>query len=447
MNFPAPLLLRWERLKASPLGYRLAKGAFWSMLGTFFARALALLASIVTARVLGAGGFADLCYIQLTTGLFGSFAGFGIGMTATKYVAEYRQLDPAKAGQIMALCSLFSGLTGLLTGVSLFLFAPWVATIIPSAQNLSGLLRIGSVGLVMGAISSAQTGALTGLEAFKTIARINLWAGLTAFPLAVAGVLLWGLPGAVWGLVGALAVNVALNYLMLRQAAIAVQIPVTYRGCLRHRRILWRYSLPAVLASLTVTPVNWLCNVLLGKQAGGDLQVAIFGAADRWRSSILLVPNAVATIVLPILANLAGQKDERRRNKVLFYNIVFVGGFTLAAALGLSLFAPFIMTGYGKDFVPGQGVLVLLLFSAVLNATISVIGQSIASAGKMWWGMILNFIWGVALVGSAWFLIRWGAVGLAWANLIAYGLHLVTVSAYTYWFIIKKSYVVESRGA
>ncbi len=47
---PSHLLPYWNRLKASPLGYRLARGAFWSFSGTIVARSLALLASVLVMR-------------------------------------------------------------------------------------------------------------------------------------------------------------------------------------------------------------------------------------------------------------------------------------------------------------------------------------------------------------------------------------------------------------
>jgi hypothetical protein len=71
-HFPA----LWDRLEASPLGYRLARGAFWSLAGTFISRGLSLIASIIVARMLGKVGFGELGIIQSTMGMFGVFAGF-----------------------------------------------------------------------------------------------------------------------------------------------------------------------------------------------------------------------------------------------------------------------------------------------------------------------------------------------------------------------------------
>ena len=65
---PGPLLPYWDRLEASPLGYRLARGAFWSLIGTGVSRGLALAAAIVAARVLGKNSFGELGMVRARAG-------------------------------------------------------------------------------------------------------------------------------------------------------------------------------------------------------------------------------------------------------------------------------------------------------------------------------------------------------------------------------------------
>ena len=50
--------------------------------------------------------------IQSTVGMFGVFAGFGLGLTATKHVAEFRQSDPERDGLIIGLSALIAIGTG-----------------------------------------------------------------------------------------------------------------------------------------------------------------------------------------------------------------------------------------------------------------------------------------------------------------------------------------------
>lgn len=62
------------RLKAyPPLAARFARGASWSLAGMGAAQALAVIASIVTARLLGKVGFGEFGMVTGTVGAFGSW--------------------------------------------------------------------------------------------------------------------------------------------------------------------------------------------------------------------------------------------------------------------------------------------------------------------------------------------------------------------------------------
>lgn len=78
------------RLILSPLSSRLVRGTLWSFGGAAASRGFTLVASVMTARLLGVEAFGELGAVQSTIGMFAVFAGFGLGLTATKYVAQLR---------------------------------------------------------------------------------------------------------------------------------------------------------------------------------------------------------------------------------------------------------------------------------------------------------------------------------------------------------------------
>src|SRR5438105_966213 len=134
---PGSLVPLVNRIQTSPLGYRLAKGAFWSLAGTVVSRGLALFAWILVPRMLGTTAFGELGIIQSTIGLFGTFAGLGLGLTATRYVAEFRVKDPARAGRVIAFSTLTANLTGLAASIALLVLAPWLAVNMLAAPHLT----------------------------------------------------------------------------------------------------------------------------------------------------------------------------------------------------------------------------------------------------------------------------------------------------------------------
>ena len=117
-----------ELLPADSLRARFTLGIVWSLAGAVVSRGFLLAASIVCARFLGKDGFGALGMIQSTAGMFGIFAGLGLGLTATKYVAEFRRQDPEKAGRILALSASAAFVFGCVITVLLIFLAPFLAT-------------------------------------------------------------------------------------------------------------------------------------------------------------------------------------------------------------------------------------------------------------------------------------------------------------------------------
>ncbi|MDE3136086.1 MAG: oligosaccharide flippase family protein [Acidobacteriota bacterium] len=410
-------------LPSGSLRARFALGAFWSLAGATLSRGSLLAASVVCARLLGEAGFGALGMIQSTVGMFGVFAGLGLGLTATKYVAEFRRSDPEHAGRILRLSATAAFCAGLAMAAALILAASFLSRTVLAAPSLAEPLTLGAGLVFFGAINGAQTGALAGFEAFATIARVNLWSGVLSFPLIALGVLSDGLAGAVIGMVAALGVTWLLNQRALARECSLAGVPRMTEGCGREWPILHQFSLPAFLASVIVAPGLWLSSALLVRQPHGYAQLGLYTAADKWRLLILFVPTSVSTTTLPVLASLYGEGDGRGFRGVFRANLLVNTGLALVAALLVSLFASPILAIYGHGFRQGGAVLVVLAFAALPGALNTVLGQPLVAARAMWWRLAFDLVLVGSLVGLAWILIpRYGALGLASAYGLAFSI-------------------------
>ncbi len=430
---PSFLRSTLDRIENSPLGYRLAKGVFWSMAGAVISRGLMLVASILVARILGKTGYGELGMLRTTVGMFGVFAGFGLGLTATKHVAEFRQSDPERAGRIIGLSGLFAMGTGGLMALGLFTFAPWLAEHTINAPHLAGVLRIAALILFIEALNGAQTGALSGFEAFKTIAHVNLFVGLISFPLLVAGAYYGGLTGAVWALSLNLGVNWFLNHLALRKEARRYSVPFTFLNCSRERSILWKFSLPSVVSGTMVGPVFWISKSMLANQPNGYAGLGAFAVAESWRAILFFACGMITQASFPVLSQLYGDGDRRLFKKTLFTQFCLNGTIVSLGALIVILLSKPIMNLYGPDFSDSALVLVLVMLSCIPMQLANVAGMVNKCVGNIWWGVLLNSLWGVAYLLSTAFLIGYGVLGLAWATVIAYCFHLSFTTIYMVW--------------
>ena len=410
---------------------RFVVGAFWSVAGAMISRGFVLAASVVCARFLGKEGFGALGMIQSTTGMFGILAGLGLGITATKYVSELRRLDPLRTGRILALSAAAAFVSGSVIALVVILLAPYLAQQVLAAPQLAGPLAIGAGLVFFGALNGAQTGALAGFEAFQTIARVNIYAGLASFPLIVLGVWRLRLRGAIWGSVAALAINWALNHRALRQECEKAGVAYQFAHCSRELSVLYRFSLPALLGSILVVSAIWVCNAMLARQPQGYAELGLYAAADKWRVLIVFVPTYVFAMVLPVLSNLHGEGDGAAFQKVFNANLRLNGSLALAAAVLIAVFAGPIMHVYGAAFRGGRVVLVVLACSAIADVFNAMLGQPLVAAHKMWWRFGFDVLLMVLLLGFAWVLVpKSGALGFAVAYGLAYAVTSLAISLY-----------------
>jgi len=420
------------RVESSQLARRVAHGAFWSLGGTL-SRALGLAASIVTARILGQERYGELGVLTSTLLTFQVFAGLGLGMTATKFVAELRRKDPARTARILALSTVVSIWTGLLAMGLLWAYAPSVATYAIHAPELAGPLRIGSLGLVFVTLSGAQTGALAGLEAFRTMTRLSVMSGLIGVVVAVGGVWYWGLTGAVWATVVTAVVQWALTHVALRAHVQRHGIPTGLGGWRRELRVLWTYSLPALVQGVMVTPVNWAAAAILVKQPLGYAEMGVLNAANQWYGAVLFLPSAVGGAILPVLSERVGQGDTLGARKVLRAAIAIDAAVVAPIIAAGSLASPWIMGMYGFGLDAAGPTLVAVLVTAGLLAVMNPPANVLAASGRLWLGFGMNTVWAVTYIGATLALVRWGALGVALARLFAY----VVNAVWTAWFVVR----------
>lgn len=418
-----------QRLHRSPFLTRLAKGTFWTVCGTALGRVLGLASSMLAARFLTKISFGELGIIQSTVGLFGTFAGLGLGVTATKYVAQWRDTERERCGHVVVLI-LFVALGGsLLASTSLGLASGWLAARTLAAPQLTPLLRASCPLVLFTTLQNVYSGALAGFEAFRAIACLNVVGGVVGAPLVVVGAMEFGLEGAVFGLVVQSAVACLAGHILLVHEGLKTGTPLSFwpRGAfskewLQDAPILWRFSLPAFLSSTLVGPVNWWCNMLLVNQPNGYGQAALLSAANQWKNLVGFLPLMLSSVLVPMLAHLHAAGRRSDFIKLLKRQMIFSAGLCLCLSLPLMIFSTAVMRCYGADFRDGVPVLVLTLGTTAIAALNNLLSRSMQSAGRAWLDLGFSGVWSAALVGVSLVLIpRYGALGVVVAQAAAAG--------------------------
>ncbi len=419
-------------IERSPVGARVARGALWSLVGICGSRALAVASSVIVARLLGKVGYGEMGMVQSTVGMFGVFAGFGLGTTATKCIAEHRRTDPARAGRIAVLTLVVSLLTAGVMAIACAWASGWLAERTLGRAALARLVAASALQLLITTLAGVVSAALAGFEEFRLIARMQLWLGALAPLITVPMVWLYGVDGAI----AAVTVNAALGLgwgaIVLGSTTAAHAVPLRYdRECWRDAGILAGVALPSLLSSLLLIPVMWVTNLMLVRGPGGYGELGIFNAANQWRMVIVFVPGVLASAVLPVLAETHGSDDRAGFRAALVLNLRATWVIALPLTVLTVLLAGPVAALFGRQFTGMELVLPSLMVAAFLSIVNATVGAAFVGAGRLWTGTLMNLAWAVALVGAAAYLVpRRGALGLGVAYLVAYLLHTLWQMVY-----------------
>jgi O-antigen/teichoic acid export membrane protein len=376
---------------------------------------------VACARLLPQSEFGQVAVIQSTVGMFAPIAGLGLAMTCTKFIAEYRDTDPARAGRVLGLSLATAAMAGATMTAVLIVLAPWIARQGLSSPDLARQLVAASGMLVLGVIESAQGGALTGLAAFSRLARVGAWSGAVSIPVVAGLTMRYGVQGAIGGMTVSLAISCLINAVALRAACRAHGIRATVRGSASERNLLFHFSLPSYLSGLLVAPVAWLANALLVQGANGFSQMALFSAADRFRYLLIFVPLAVSRVAVPALSRLYAAGDAQGYHRTLRWNLTVTALATAIPVLLCVAAAGPLMSLFGPMFRPGWRVLAVLALSAIPTVLNTQLGAALLSEGRAWQRAIADAVLAVGFLGLAWWAVpRWGAMGLSAAFTLAY---------------------------
>lgn len=433
-----PSILR--KIENSSILSRLVKGAFWSFIGNIVSKGCVLTASIFVARILGKSVYGEFGIIQSTIGMFSVFAGFGLGQTATKHVAELKKNDPERAGRIIGLSRLVTFISGGVIALIFFIFAPWIATNTINAPHLIKELRISSLVLFFSAINGSQTGALAGFEAFKTIANVNVIIGLLTFPMLYIGAYLGGITGTVWALLLNVILNCVLNYIALKRNAKCWSIKIRTIGWNRELNVLWKFSMPMLLCSVMVAPTEWICRTFIVNQPNGYAQMGLFNAANQWYTMLLFIPNVFAIALLPIISEQFKKKQLNSILKASTFSIKINTIISIPIIVVTSMFSSLIMQLYGDDFSEGWPVLVVSVFTAGLIVIQTPLSQLVFASGMVWLGFAMNCIWATVYIISSFSFSEYGALGLSIARCISHIIQLISLITFTVYFARVKSF-------
>lgn len=397
---------------------RVVSSLFWNILGLIFNKGFAALSSILIARFLGTTLYGEYGMINSTINMFATFAGLGLGITATKFIAEFKTTNKAKVERVLGLTNIFALASGIIMSILVFVLAEWLSINQLNNPDLGYLLKISSVLLFINTYNGVQRGAISGFEKFSKLAKVDAIIGITTCISFIGSTYFFGLTGLIIANVFINVISVILCHIIFRSSLIEENLTVNYREFYKEFNEFINISLPSLISGIMVGPVMWYANTIFIQIPNGYAELGLFNAANQWRTLLQLLPSTFNMALLPILIATKNEDNEnfQKLNMVLSWIVVVLIGL-------LMINIPDVISYfYGKDYISYEYnmCIVINVLTTMVLAYKEGMAREMLNKGHMWRSVADNCVWAITLVSFTFILRDIGALGFSLAYLLAY---------------------------
>ena len=410
-------------INKAKLFHRVVSGSIWSGIGGGLSSMLMLLAGFLVARQLGPSLFGEYSIIRSTINMSVLLAGLSLGSAVSKFVASFRENDLEKTSSIISSSRAVALFGGFVFAAMLIGFSDFFSEVVFNSQTMGTYIAISGAICFFTAINGSQSGALAGFEEFRILAIIRVLGALISLPVIYIGVLYFQVLGGVVGLLISAFFNFILHYLALKKVTLKHSVPTRYKVKFDELMFLLKFAVPITLSSLLVAPVIWICNaILVNIDSNGFTELGVYEAANQFKVAMLFIPSLLVQTILPVISNSSARSDKGGLRSLIKYQLIINIVTTSLIAIPVIFLAGSLMSLYGSDFAVGKNVLIILSLTAILSSVAYVTGQVIIGIGNAWHAVAINLFWAIIVISATYLFVHkgYGAIGVAYANLISY---------------------------
>ena len=366
-----------SNIKKKLLKSTLFKDSFWALLGNILGKGLALLASVVIARILGKELFGMYGLIRTTLLTIAIFSTFGLGYTATKFIAEYNKVLSNKVKCVVSNVMQITFFSGGIFAVILFIFSKQIAVFI-EAEHLYKAIRYLAIVVLLNSVSTTQIAILAGFKKFKSIAKLNLINGIITFISGVIFTYFFNFNGALIALVISQVINCFLFYLEVNKH---IDKSNSVPSDTKIKKELLLFSLPVAMQELFYSILQIAMPIFLVKYSNYS-EMGLYNAAAQWSSVILFIPGTLRNVILSHFSSNTNDliRQKSLLNKMLYINFIS----TFIPFCFIYSFSGLIIKLYGNNFNELKSILNISVFSTIFTCMSGVYIQYSLSLNKVW---------------------------------------------------------------
>ena len=422
-----------NNLKHKLLSNSLFKDSFWAVFGNGLGHFLLLLAGIVIARFLGKDVYGEYGVVKTTMFHFASFATLGMGFTATRYVAKFKDSDESLLKGSIFSSIVITVISSVVLCILLFVFSEPLANYLDEPR-LSTPFRFLGIIIIARALNTTTGAILAGTKSFKAVGINNIVSGFSMLAVGALFTYLWGLNGSLSALLFSQLLLCVLNILAINKNTLSKLKHIIKKD---QYSSLLRFTFPIALQELTYAISQWGVVMFLAKFCSMG-EVGIYSAAAQWNTVIQFIPAFLFNVVLSYLSGSETIKEQKKiLKRMLLVNLIS----TIIPVVLVFLFSGFIASFYGSTFVGMKDVMNIIMFSTIFDCMSKVFHSNMISEGKNWTLFIFRTIKNLTLLVVTYYV-------LSTTNGIngAYSFAIISFSVCVGYFILMSSeYILTHR--
>ena len=401
----------------------LFKGGAIIFIGLVISKLFSLLYRVIVGRTLGPEEYGVISVMLAVSSVIGALAYIGIPNGVQKYVSEYRgknniegQVETVRTGLILV------SLPSFLTGVALFVLAPWLSAEIFNEPRAIWPLRFIAVILPLRAWRKVLIRTTEAHEKMQyKVYTHYFYQNITKVILTLILVLLgYGYLGAAAAFAFAWGTGVILAvYFSYKVLPEIYQLPKSSNSSYRK---LFHHSWPLFAAGLFASIAGYIDTFMLQAFLGSE-EVGLYNAAYPFAAAITFAGSAFGSIYLSNASKLYGQGKKQEMAEAYRLVVKWIATVSLPMFMVMTAFPEAVLQVFGSEYLGMGNVLRVLALGFLLSAAIGPVSKVIQAVDKTRYKLYLTLFIGTSNILLNYLLIPvYGIMGAAYATTLTFGL-------------------------
>lgn len=379
-------------------------------------RAAGFLANLLAARLAGATVFGAYSISLNTANNVASYAGAGIGNTATRFVADYPE-ESRERQQVVRTVLLFAALSALLAALLLWITAAPLANSLLRNPALAGPLRVAAISAAAFVALECCRGVFIGTREFAPFLFLSGLVGAGSL-LAIPTMARFGATHMIAGQAAAVLLAALVSALLIFKRQGLKKKPNREGASRVSLGQVWRFGLVQLGGVVGLNAAGWWTATLVARGDATLLQIAFYTVATQWRNLCGLLPNMVQQGNFAFFTD-NGSAHFGGANRVVGLSALFSSALAMLCSGFVIVPIPFVLRHfYGTAYAAAELPAAFAVATVIVHLGISP-ASSRLTVISLRWTAVINAIWSVIVIAAGTLLIPNGGATAATATLFA----------------------------